>query len=211
MTKYMKKILRTFTRFRSETLRSYMFSSAQRSSQGRSVNPECVLSECSLCCNFTCWREDASCRESDCLVVYNTGPYGFVWASLPAPAGSFLATSGVCSGAATSRTHRCRWTRDSPGRQWDRAAHEPQSRSTREASPCLWMRQLSQAPRPPARAFAEGWCEAGGSRVTVVPEGLCTRQWPRPASRSRLTSQNPVQLVTIMVRPRDFKMKQEAF
>lgn len=147
-----------------------MFSPALWSSQGCSSNLICGLGECSSCWNFTCYRQDASC--CDHLVVYKTGLYGFVWVSplcLLLPA-PFVPPAGFASEAANSRAYCCRGIWDSP--VWHLGMNHSWSKSTGEVSPCTW---------------------------TGVPEALCTRQLLRPASRSRLTSPSPIQLVTIMV------------
>lgn len=105
-----------------------MFSPALWSCQRCASNLICGLGECSSCCNFTCCRQDASC--CDCSVVYKTGLCGFVWVSppcmfLPSP---FVPQAGFASGAATSRTHCCCGTRDSPG--WHLGVNRSRSKST---------------------------------------------------------------------------------
>ena len=156
------------------------------------------------------------CRESACSVVYKTAPYGFVCVPslcllLPAPFSGF---TRFASEAVTSGAHRCCRMRDSAGWQLG-ASCSWTSEQTRWGGQSLrvdgggWAKPHGPLPGPQQRAGV-------GLQASLVSVVHRTRQQPCPASRSRLTSQNPVQLVSFLpsspsVRPRDFKTKQEAF
>lgn len=136
----------------SETLWSYMFSSAWWSSQGCSVNLVCGLSERSSCCNFTCCGEDASCCESDWWFIKQvcmglSGPLPFACSCRLLSCHN----QGLLVGQPPPERTAAVGRETVPGGSWERAAHERRSKSAGEASPCAWMGAAEPSPTPSSR------------------------------------------------------------